>query len=127
MSRAIFHFELKIHSKDLNSKMKQTENIIWDLKNQGGFNKVSVTKIRNVNLQCIKITNGRTDHFAYLKVEADYINLENGKMYTRIITHVIWKQKFFVKINNQVIVFCYFEPLSKINDEFQIEITKINA
>ena len=40
-----------------------------------------IIAIRNVSLQCIKITNAQSEHTAYVKIEAVCINLEIGKIY----------------------------------------------
>jgi len=47
-----------------------------------------VTNIKNVKLPCFKVKNGQSNRILYLKIEADYINLEVGKIYLGIITHV---------------------------------------
>ena len=126
ISQSVFYFELKIHPKYLVSKTQShIGNRNCNLKDQGIFNRMCVTEIRNVNLQCNKVTSAQSDHIANLKIKADCINLEIGKICRGIFTHVIWKPKHVVKIKNQipVIVFIDFEPHYKIN-EVQVEINQ---
>ena len=50
----------------------------------------------------IKVT---FNHIVYLEIEADYIDLKVGKVYSGIITHIIFNKKLVVKIENLIIVF----------------------
>ena len=86
----VFDYELKIHPKYVDSNIqKHIKTVVHNLKDHGVFNKMCITNIKNVNLVGIQVTNGQSDHMAYLKIQVDYIDLKVGEVYSGIITHTI--------------------------------------
>ena len=107
--RIVFDYDLKIHSKYLDSNIqKHIETAVYNLKDRGVFNRMCITNIRNVYLVEIQVTNGQSDHIAYLKIEADYINLEVGEVYSGILTHAILNKKTCHKNRKSDNCFCGF-------------------
>jgi hypothetical protein len=102
------------------------------LKDQGIFNNIRneyiqcITIITKVDLKCIQLTNGISDHIANLKIKADYIILKVGKIYTEKIIHVIWNKILVVKMKKQLTVFVNFNPNYNVNYILKVKITNID-
>ena len=124
----VFDYELKIHPKYLVANIKKhVETAVCNLKYQEIFNNTQcINIIKNVDLKCIQVTNGNSDHIAYLTMKSDQINLKAGKTYTGQITHIIWNKTLVIKIKNQITVFVNFNPDDNVNDIVKVKITQID-
>ena len=117
---------IKFHPKCLDANLeKHVEAAVFNSKDQGIFNIIQcITIIKNVDLKCIQVTNGNSGHIVYLKIKADYINLNVRKIYTGKITHIIWNKILTIKIKNKITVLVNFNPDNNVNYIFKAKITQ---